>query len=1270
MRILIDMQGAQSTGSRNRGIGRYTLSLAHAIARNRGEHEVFLALNGLFPDTIETIRAAFDDLVPQENIRIWQVPGPVCSASNENDWRRCSAELVRESFLATLKPDIILISSLFEGLGDNAVASIGILSRAIPTAVILYDLIPLIQRRPYLENPVVESWYENKLDHLRRADLLLAISESSRQEGIRYLGFPSEACVNISTAADRQFQPQQIDCAREQEIRRRYGLSRPFVMYTGGIDHRKNIEGLIRAYAMLPEKLRATHQLAIVCSIQPPNRVALERLAKEQGLKSDELVLTGFVPEEDLLTLYNLCKAFIFPSWHEGFGLPALEAMSCGRAVIGANTSSLPEVIGKDDALFDPMNDSSIAEKLEEVLANDVFRAELERHGLEQAKRFSWDISAQQAIAAFEALHVKRSCQNLTDVIPVRRPKLAYISPLPPERSGISDYSAVLLPELSRYYDIDVIMAQDSVSDPWIKANCSLRSVEWFRAHSDHYDRVLYHFGNSHFHQHMFSLLEEVPGVIVLHDFFLSSIIAHMDFTGYQPNSWIKTLYQSHGYAAVQKHFHASDNTEAIWHYPCNLDVLQNALGVIVHSDMSRRLAVQWYGKGMADDWTIVPLLRVPELGIDRAEARRRLKLGNDDFVVCSFGLLGPIKLNHRLLNAWLASALARSANCVLIFVGENHNGGYGAELITMIRRSGMDKRIRITGWADADTFRCYLAAADIGVQLRTLSRGETSAAVLDCMNYGLPTIVNANGSMVDLPDDGVLKLPDEFDDAELIAALETLWRNPSYRQQLGAKAREIILEYHAPRTCADQYAQAIEAVYRSEHTNILALTHAVAQIEPAPKEAQSWISLAESMALTIPPRIAPRQLLVDVSELVQCDLKSGIQRVVRSILKELLANPPEGYRVEPVYATPDQGYRYARSFTLNFLSMSEPVLEDEAIEYRISDVFLCLDLTHLVISRRADFEQMRNYGVQIWFTVYDLLPIVLPKAFPDGVEQLHYSWLEVLTEVGDAICISKAVADELSRWNKMNRTIQRRPFKIDWFHLGADINASVPSKGMLEDAKAVLNAISAHPSFLIVGTLEPRKGHRQILDAFEQLWAQDVEVNLVIVGKQGWKMELLIDRLRHHSRLGQNLFWLNGISDEYLEKIYAASTCLIAASEGEGFGLPLIEAAQHKLPIIARDIPVFREVAGEYAYYFSGLEPQALADAIKRWLELNSEGKAPQSDDMPWLTWRQSTQQLLTAILPKTSRHEVNSQIAHKATTPIKVTKEANCKTVDFLCE
>src|SRR5215475_14506176 len=106
MRIVIDMQGAQ-TESRFRGIGRYTMSLSQAIARRRGEHEIILALNGLFPDTIEPIRAAFDGLLPQENIRVWYAPGPVRECQPGNDSRREAAECIREAFLASLAPDEI-----------------------------------------------------------------------------------------------------------------------------------------------------------------------------------------------------------------------------------------------------------------------------------------------------------------------------------------------------------------------------------------------------------------------------------------------------------------------------------------------------------------------------------------------------------------------------------------------------------------------------------------------------------------------------------------------------------------------------------------------------------------------------------------------------------------------------------------------------------------------------------------------------------------------------------------------------------------------------------------------------------------------------------------------------------------------------------------------------------------------------------------------------------------------------------------------------------
>jgi glycosyltransferase involved in cell wall biosynthesis len=161
-------------------------------------------------------------------------------------------------------------------------------------------------------------------------------------------------------------------------------------------------------------------------------------------------------------------------------------------------------------------------------------------------------------------------------------------------------------------------------------------------------------------------------------------------------------------------------------------------------------------------------------------------------------------------------------------------------------------------------------------------------------------------------------------------------------------------------------------------------------------------------------------------------------------------------------------------------------------------------------------------------------------------------------------------------------------------------------------DADAVLEAIAARPSLLMVGTIEPRKGYLQALEAFSCLWQEGVDVALVIVGREGWDMvpdaqrrniPETVRRLRQHPEQGRRLIWLDDASDEYLARIYAASSCLLCASEGEGFGLPLIEGAQHGLPILCRDLPVFREVAGENAQFFSGDSPEALAAAISDWL-------------------------------------------------------------------
>ena len=1226
MRIVIDLQGAQAANAQ-RGIGRYTRSLVRGILEAPRGHEIFLVLNDGLPEAVQSLRQLYDGLLPRERIRVWRAPGPCADIGPENRWRRRAAEALREAFIAALQPDAVLVTSLFEGIGDEAVVGIGTFRSDLPTAVVLYDLIPALFPDQYLARPEQHAWYLRQLDHLRRADRWLAISEATRADAARHLGLDPHRVTNISAAADGIFDAEPLDPEAGAALRERYGLARPFILNTGGIDPRKNLPALIRAFSRLPERSR--YQLVIVCHARDEDVRDLRRTAADCGLPREALVVTGYVPEQDLAGLYKLCALFVFPSLYEGFGLPALEAMRCGAPVIAADRASLPEVVGRSDALFNPDDPDAIAAAMARVLGDPELREDLRNHGLRQSRGFGWRHTADAALDALEGLHQgrRRPFRDARGLATSRRPRLAYVSPLPPERSGIADYSAELLPELTRYYDVEVVVAQEAVTDPWINACLPVRDVDSFRRDHRLFDRVLYHVGNSSFHLHMFGLMQAIPGTVVLHDFFLGGVQS-------QRPGWGETLYRDHGYRAQHELEHEQTHDFG-FKYPCNLSLMQQARGVIVHSEHAQALAAAWYGPGAAAVVDVIPLPRRPAVHRPREQARVRLGLSDADFLVCSFGLLGVTKLNRELLAAWLESALCRDAHCQLVFVGENDPWSYGQDLARLVARSGSG-RVRITGWVDAETYRDYLAAADLAVQLRTRTRGETSAAVLDTLNHAVPTVANANGALSELPADVVYRLPDSFTTRELAEALDTLWRDGSRRAELGARGRAHVRSRHAPAACAALYADAIESAWRGGQGEVSALIRHLVDLPGAPAGgAADWLQIAAALGDNHPPVPAARALFVDISELVQRDARSGIQRVVRALLQQMLLSPPSGWRVEPVYADlQSPGYRLARRYTRGFLGLSGSGPDDEPLAARAGDLFLGLDLQPDVIPAQADaLSRLQRRGVRVHFVVYDLLPLQLPHAYPPGFNEAFERWLDTVSAFDALHCISGSVAADLRAWLHGRHPERVRSLTVNRFVLGADIECSQPTTGLPPNMQQLDAVLAARPHFLAVGTLEPRKAYGQLLDALEILWSDGMDVGLCIVGRQGWMVDDLIVRLQAHRELDRRLFWFAHASDELLEHLYRRTSCLVLPSEGEGFGLPLVEAALRDLPIIARDLPVFREICADNAFYFSGKGGNPLANALREWLTSPQRGRVPPRSGIAVHSWADSARSLWAAL-------------------------------------
>lgn len=374
--------------------------------------------------------------------------------------------------------------------------------------------------------------------------------------------------------------------------------------------------------------------------------------------------------------------------------------------------------------------------------------------------------------------------------------------------------------------------------------------------------------------------------------------------------------------------------------------------------------------------------------------------------------------------------------------------------------------------------------------------------------------------------------------------------------------------------------------------------------------------------------------LYIDISTLVHFDHATGIQRVVKELSSQLLSfSLPVECRL--IFSYPEHTHFYYVDVSEGEYKPAPPdMLESVIVDFSDGDKILFLDLhPSNAYTKNNIIRELQLRGVESYFVVYDLLPISHPHCFVPELVADFERWLSTVATSNGALCISRDVRDKLGEWFTDHRINTSPYFRSDYFYLGANFDSTSKETGERPKQSDLIEKRINDDNinvFIMVGTIEPRKGHRDILDAFDKLWEKNSQDCLIIVGKVGWKNEGLISRLQSHSMLGNKLFWLQGVSDEYLDYLYRNSTCLIAASEGEGFGLPLIEAAQYDLPIIARDINVFKEVAGNNAYYF---DENRLVQDISDWVGLYKVNAHPQSKGMPYLTWKESAEDMLNLL-------------------------------------
>lgn len=374
----------------------------------------------------------------------------------------------------------------------------------------------------------------------------------------------------------------------------------------------------------------------------------------------------------------------------------------------------------------------------------------------------------------------------------------------------------------------------------------------------------------------------------------------------------------------------------------------------------------------------------------------------------------------------------------------------------------------------------------------------------------------------------------------------------------------------------------------------------------PAPL--REWIGQAH-------PSAAPgHRLLVDVTEIDLEDLGAGIQRVTKHVLIELLRSPPEGMAMIPVRLAAEGHFCPAWRFCERFLGIPSGSLgAEEKIEPAAGDVFLGLDFSRRHAAKLdSALRELKAAGTRILMFVYDLLPVTHPQWFPARVATEFEAWLPIVAKhVDTALCISDATRTELlAAFDNAGTEFGGQAMTIP---LGADALWAHSRDSRRSESDAV--------RVLMVGTLEPRKGHAEVLDAFERLWESGRQIELILAGHSGWHVDALDRRIRRHPQYGRLLRWHEAPDDVELASLYASADLLLMASMGEGFGLPIAEAGSAGCRLLLRDLPVFREVAGERARYFDS-SSVSLDDALAAFAQAPHDWPDPCSK--PWPRWRE----------------------------------------------
>jgi glycosyltransferase involved in cell wall biosynthesis len=703
--IQVDARCLQDDAYRHRGVGQHGASIlaaARAAFAPTGGVRLTALLDRTRPELDREHLDLFDD-------RKYSATGP-----GSSDW-----------FLS--------LSPMTHAPGPMTPMFLGGAARR---AAILYDFIPLEEPTRYLPNARERADYLSALRWLSHYNLFQCISEHTCAEAMRHAP-GSTAKRHVSGVAVR---------SSLIASRRPQGAVARHILFVGGGDARKNADCAVAAHGGSSMMQQQRIPLEIVGNYPEGMKGALLALHAKAGGSAELVRFRTGLSDSELASLYRDAVVTVCPSRTEGFSIPVVEANANGCPVIISNCPAQTELIPFPEDQFDPDDHSRVTRLIEAIAADPAHRAHVIARQKDIWRRFEAKAVGERFWKPFlETVALDTPARDLSrPAAPaIRRgakPKIAFVTPLPPDKSGVADYTAACLQTLAKSADIHVFTETKNPTPS--SAYAAVEPISPLPYLSRRYDAVVSVIGNSHFHLKTLDLLLDYGGAAIAHDARMINFYAILHGPERATAIAARELGRPVSWPEVERWLHNQRRLPTLF----LSEILETASPTIVHSKVTQSIIQKSYGvQTQYIPFSMYRTIPAADCTPDaRAAARASLGIDPSRVLISSFGGVSPDKAPEACVWA-LQQLRGWGVNADFAFVG----GASPAQLASLRALAddlGLNRNlILFDDSVDEATFRKFLAASDIGIQLRSYGLGGLSGSLLDCIAAGLPTIANAH---------------------------------------------------------------------------------------------------------------------------------------------------------------------------------------------------------------------------------------------------------------------------------------------------------------------------------------------------------------------------------------------------------------------------------------------------------------------------------------------------------------------------------------------